>query len=91
MSKTKPEREADEFNERFAVGDLVGYSELIGEKLTPYRTRTEASVLSGHTAVVWLEGKAGCVCVSHCMPINPEPQRDTQTADLFTGQEGGAS
>ena len=88
MSKTKPEREADEFNERFAVGDLVGYSELI-VKLTPYRTRTEASVLSGHTAVVWLEGKAGCVCVSHCMPINTEPQPDTQTADLFQTEGGG--
>jgi hypothetical protein len=83
MSTPKPQREADEFNERFSVGDLIGYSELIGEKLTPYRTRTEASVLSGHTAVVWLEGKAGCVCVSHCVAMEPEPQRDTLTADLF--------
>lgn len=66
MRKKNPQREADAFNARFAVGDLVNYAEVIGDQSKQYRTRTEASVLSGHTAVVWLEGKSGCVCVSHC-------------------------
>ncbi|MGV2904634.1 hypothetical protein [Achromobacter sp. AGC25] len=34
-----------------------------------FKTKTEAEVLSGHTAVVWLEGKRGCVAVSHCTPV----------------------
>ncbi|WP_213761755.1 hypothetical protein [Caballeronia sp. dw_19] len=65
-----PYKEVYEFNARVQVGETVEYSEVIGLS-TPvvYRTRTEASILSGHTAVVWLEGKSGCVCVSHCAPV----------------------
>ncbi|QGZ56704.1 hypothetical protein [Paraburkholderia acidiphila] len=62
--------EADAFNHRVKVGQFVDYrSHLPDGPITRYRTRTEASVLSGHTAVVWLEGKSGCVCVSHCAPV----------------------
>ena len=31
-----------------------------------FTTRTGASVLSGHTCVVWLNGKSGCVTVDAC-------------------------
>ncbi|WP_256701045.1 hypothetical protein [Caballeronia sordidicola] len=41
-------------------------------KPTVYVTRTPAEVLSGHTAVVWLDGKSGCVAVSHCVPISKD-------------------
>jgi hypothetical protein len=55
------------FNRRFAVGDEVDYYEVIGlGESRRLRTRTAAEVLSGHTAVVWLDGKSGCVCCSHC-------------------------
>lgn len=60
------EAEVRAFNMRFRVGDEVEYFEVIGaSKAERYRTRTEAQILSGHTAVVWLEGKSGCVCCSH--------------------------
>jgi hypothetical protein len=60
------EKEVAAFNKRFKIGDEVIYTGYPGA--TPHRltTRTEASVLSGHTAVVWLNGKSGCVAVSHC-------------------------
>ena len=29
------------------------------------KTRSEAQLLSGHTAVVWMEAESGCVCLSH--------------------------
>ncbi len=29
------------------------------------KTRTEAQVLSGHTPVVWVEGYAGCIALTH--------------------------
>lgn len=61
------QRQCDAWNARIKVGDLVEYRSVIG--LSPpllYKTRSEASVLSGHTPVVWLEGKSGCVCIDHC-------------------------
>jgi hypothetical protein len=72
MPRNKPDmkklqQEVDSFNRRFAVGDPVDYLEVIEEgKAQRLRTRTPAQILSGHTAVVWLEGKSGCVCCSHC-------------------------
>ncbi|GHE33066.1 hypothetical protein GCM10017673_39980 [Streptosporangium violaceochromogenes] len=37
------------------------------------RTRTPASVLGGHTAVVWMEGEPSCVALTHVAPItSPE-------------------
>lgn len=62
-------RQCDEFNARVKIGDEVLYEELVGEGGATYRTHTEASILSGHTAVIWLEGKSGCVAIDHCWPI----------------------
>ena len=62
-----PQAEVEAFNRRFRVGDPVDYYEVIGlGECLRTRTRTPAEVLSGHSAVVWLEGKAGCVLCSHC-------------------------
>jgi hypothetical protein len=64
-----PAKLVADFNERVKVGDLVAYSEVIGLGMpTIYETQTLAQVLSGHTAVVWLAGKSGCVAVEHCKP-----------------------
>lgn len=37
------------------------------------RTRSAASVLSGHTAVVWVTGHAACIALAHVQPI-PESE-----------------
>jgi hypothetical protein len=64
-----PAKLVAEFNERVKVGGTVAYSEVIGMGIPRlYRTTTPAQVLSGHTAVVWLDGKSGCVAVEHCTP-----------------------
>jgi hypothetical protein len=66
-----PAKLVADFNERVKVGGTVAYSEVIGMGMpTLYKTRTPAEVLSGHTAVVWLEGKSGCVAVTHCTPAS---------------------
>lgn len=31
----------------------------------PSKTRSEAQLLGGHTAVVWVEGHSGCIALSH--------------------------
>lgn len=56
----------DAWNANHDVGELVKYWTFTREgegKLA--RTRSRAEVLSGHTAVVWLEGVRGCVALSH--------------------------
>lgn len=69
--KTSPQDEADQFNALVEVGDSVDYREIRGEgAATRHRTRSAAYVLSGHTAVVFLEGKVGCVCTDHCEAAN---------------------
>lgn len=61
---------AAKFNERFPVGTRVRYwtmdREGVGKESA---TRSLAEVLSGHTAVVWLEGVSGCVSLSHIEPM----------------------
>lgn len=61
------------FNKAFKVGDPVDYSAVVGDAPKRFTTRTEAEVLNGHTAVVWLNGKSGCVAVSHCFPPSADP------------------
>ena len=51
------------------LGDLVEYRSYPEASPQTFKTRTEAQVLSGHTAVVWLEGKSGCVCCDACRPV----------------------
>lgn len=63
------ERECSEWNAKHPVGTKVKYHHVIDEAAhTVHATRTKAQVLSGHTAVVWLEGVSGCVCLEACEP-----------------------
>ena len=63
----KLEQEVAAFNRRFSVGDPVDYYEVVESgEVQRLTTRSDAQILSGHTAVVWLNGKSGCVACSHC-------------------------
>jgi hypothetical protein len=61
-----PQKEVDAWNNAVTVGDEVDYISYPGAKAQRFTTRTAAEVLSGHTSVVWLNGKSGCVATSHC-------------------------
>lgn len=61
-----PQIAVDAFNRDFKVGDEVDYFSYPEAPPQRFKTRTRAQVLSGHTAVVWLEGKSGCVCCRAC-------------------------
>jgi hypothetical protein len=66
------ERVVARWNKLHPVGTWVRYCEIAGESEKPLvtQTRTPAQMLSGHTAVVWLKGKAGCVAIfRHCEAI----------------------
>lgn len=69
MSKLKTQAELEAqchaFNQSHPIGTEVYYHQIIGraypEKL--YKTACKAFVMSGHTAVIFLEYKAGCVAL----------------------------
>jgi hypothetical protein len=64
--RRNPAKEVARWNANVAVGDLVEYRSYPEAEPQTFRTRTPAEVLSGHTAVVWLEGKSGCVAIDAC-------------------------
>jgi hypothetical protein len=70
VPKRSPEKKAREFNRLFPVGTRVRYWKGAREgRGKESVTRSEASVLSGHTAVVWLEGVSGAIALSHVEPL----------------------
>lgn len=76
MSKAKRptlaqlQQQCDEWNAAHEVGVTVNFEEIRGEGVTHTAPScSEAQVLSGHTAVIWLEEKRGCVCLDHCTAV----------------------
>lgn len=64
---------ANKWNQRFPVGTKCRYWTGLREGLGKVSfTRTQAQVLGGHTAVVWLKDQVGCVALSHVEPLPPE-------------------
>jgi hypothetical protein len=65
----RPSTTAARWNAAHPVGTPVrvwpGFREGVG---TLTRTRSAASVLGGHTAVVWVDGEGACIALSHVEP-----------------------
>jgi hypothetical protein len=62
-----------QWNASYPIGTTIEYHPIIGEPEHRIRTtRSEAQVLSGHTAVVWLNGESGCVALDACVPVRQE-------------------
>ncbi|MBQ0827669.1 hypothetical protein [Streptomyces tagetis] len=67
----------DQWNSRYPISTaVVAYpgarpeDDPTGERLIT-RTRSEASVLGGHTAVVWVDGHSACIALTHVDPVQP--------------------
>lgn len=75
-------RLVERWNAQCATGAAVRYwrnHQDKGNAVTaiPSRTRSEAWLLSGHTAVVNIEGVSGCVCLEHLeVIVAPVPAGD---------------
>lgn len=67
MPMGTPQSKVDRWNSMMPVGAQVVYRKDDGSKVVT-KTRTEAQVLSGHTAVVWLDGVSGCVAIECVTP-----------------------
>lgn len=76
--------QVDAWNAKYKIGTEVDYCEILGGPPTlRSKTRSEAQVLSGHSAVVWLEAKSGCVCIEHCREVLPGGQYYAQDGTLM--------
>ncbi len=64
----KLQTQVDDFNNRFPVGTLVRVR-LDNGQTKDTKTRSPAQVLSGHSAVVWLEGISGCYMLERVSPL----------------------
>lgn len=63
------QRQCNDWNAKVKVGDLVQYRSTLDANPQTFVTHTEATILSGHTAVLWLRGRSGCVALDHCEPV----------------------
>lgn len=69
-----PTQAVERWNARYPIGTPVTAYPGVrpedgpGECLTT-RTRSEAQVLGGHTAVVWVDGHGACIALTHVDPI----------------------
>ncbi len=61
----------DKFNAAHQVGAAVTVCLDSGE-VRETVTTSEAQVLSGHSAVIWLKGISGCYLLEHVKPLKAE-------------------
>lgn len=67
-TRPHPAITVDGWNQQHEVGIAVFYRKDNGSGVTT-TTRSQASILSGHTAVIWLDGVSGCVALDRVSPI----------------------
>jgi len=60
------------WNAKVKVGDTIEYCSYPEAYPMRFTTATKAFLNSANTAVVWLNGKRGCVAVDACRPIAAE-------------------
>ncbi|HET7255589.1 MAG TPA: hypothetical protein VFJ46_17670 [Xanthobacteraceae bacterium] len=68
---TELQAKCDAFIARYPVGQRVSVRKDGGDCFIT-TTRSKAEVLSGHSAVIWLSGVAGCYLLDRVTPIGPE-------------------
>jgi len=64
------QRQCDAWNDRYPIGTKVIVTKDVSGEVETI-TRSDAQVLSGHTAVIWLEGITGCYELERVRPVNP--------------------
>jgi len=75
-------KQCDQFNTACKIGDRIMFKRDGVDEPYETRTRSEAYILSGHSAVVLVDGVSGCYQLSHCEPI-AENQSPTVAANTL--------
>lgn len=64
------QKQVDAWNAKNPEGTLVSFEEIRGRGETHRgKSTSEAYVMGGHSAVIHLEGKRGCVSLEHCTAV----------------------
>ncbi len=69
-ASAKLQEACDKFNKAYPVGTGVNVL-LDGGEIRQTVTTSEAQVLSGHSAVIWLKGVSGCYLLDRVTPLSP--------------------
>lgn len=62
------QRKCDDWNAVHGLGCKVQLTKDSGEVVVT-NTRSQAQVLSGHSAVIWLDGVSGCYALDRVKPV----------------------
>ena len=82
------ESQCQKWNNAYPVGTSVEYHPVIGDSAFRQRaTVSKAQVLSGHTAVIWLDGERGCVALDACVPIAKSANAENVHAPVDPAEE----
>lgn len=65
------QKQCDDWNAANAVGCDVILRKDSGEDFQT-KTRSEAEILSGHSAVIWLDNVRGCYQLDRVKPVEPK-------------------
>lgn len=68
--KRLTQKDCDTWNAKHQIGAPVNVRMDNGET-TRTVTRSKAEMLSGHTAVIWLEGISGCYMLDRVKAVHP--------------------
>lgn len=64
------QKQCDKWNAKHPEGTTVVFESIKGHGESHRGKSTSvAQVMGGHSAVIWLEGKSGCVSLDNCMAI----------------------
>lgn len=64
------QKQCDAWNAKHPVGTTISYEEIQGRGETHRGASvSEAQVMGGHSAVIWIDGKSGCVDLDHCTAV----------------------
>jgi hypothetical protein len=63
----------EEWNEKYPPGTEVIVT-LDGGAQIRTKTRSDATVLGGHTPVIWVDGIVGCYRLDRVAPVNPSAE-----------------
>lgn len=75
-STAKLQKQCDAWNKKYPVGTPVVLLKDGGENISTV-TRSQAEILSGHSAVIWLEGVSGCYLLERVTPDHRQIQEQT--------------
>lgn len=70
MDKKTEESKVDEWNKKYVVGIEVNVTKDNGEVIRT-KTNSYATLLSGHTAVIWLVDLRGCYLLDRVKAVEP--------------------